>query len=139
MMLTTALRRFGVSCSPVIIETSSLQVARPNIRPYPTHTLVPLRGMTQRLFSSLDCEFAGANWQEAYTSVCTVTSYILYNLGPLPPRSFKILINVINTLLALSQEKREGIEQKKKGHYRKSSFSNNAARDSFPPVFISSY
>jgi hypothetical protein len=63
--------------------------------------------------------------------VPTVTSYILYNLGPLPPHSFKILINVINTLLALSQEKRQAEE----GHYRKSSFSNIAARDSFPQLF----
>jgi hypothetical protein len=44
----------------------------------------------------------------------TVTSYILYNLGPLPPHSFKILINVINTLLALSQEKWEEVEAKEK-------------------------
>jgi hypothetical protein len=43
-----------------------------------------------------------------------VTSYILYNLGPLPPHSFKILINVINTLLALSQEKWEEVEAEEK-------------------------
>jgi len=39
-----------------------------------------------------------------------VTSYILYNLDPLPPHSFKILINVINTLLTFSQEKIGGTE-----------------------------
>lgn len=47
-------------------------------------------------------------------SMPTVTLYILYNLGPLPPHSFKILINVINTLLALSQEKWEEVEAEEK-------------------------
>jgi hypothetical protein len=64
--------------------------------------------------------------------LCLVTSYILYKLGPLPPHSSKILINVINTLLVLSQEKRQAEEE---GHYRKSSFSNIAARHSFPQLF----